>query len=282
MGFWISSAATAAFAMASTAVVLAALILVEHAAPRGRHPLASRLKGAMFWSIYIPLSAVILAGLSALWRRLGVAPLATLPLSTWFSWAGPAGPLLSGLAVILATDFVNYGFHRIQHRLLWRFHAVHHAIGEMHAVGSYDHPADIVFGFALVAAPLSLVSFGAGPGGVVVQLLLAVHLKYVHASTRLHFGPFRRLLVDNAYHRIHHSLDPRHAGKNFGSITTIWDQLFGTAYFPAPDEWPRTGLAETEEPRSVREFLTLPFRLGPARRIAEAPGRTAAAEPAGT
>lgn len=279
MGILTSSAIMAALAVTVTSAILAGLVVVEHAAPRGRYPLASRLRGATFWAIYVPLSAVVLTMLSALWRRTGLAPLVAIDLSARFAWAGPAAPLLSGFSVILATDFVTYWFHRIQHRLLWRFHAVHHAIGEMHAVGSYDHPADILFGFLLVAVPLSLVSFRGGGEGVVLQLLLAVHLKFTHASTRLHLGPLRRLLVDNRYHRIHHSAEPRHAGKNFGSITTIWDQLFGTAYFPARDEWPQTGLSYVAEPRCVREFLDLPFRLPAGRRAAAETRPPAAAGP---
>ncbi len=56
-------------------------------------------------------------------------------------------------------------------------------------------------------------------------------------------------------HRIHHSREPQHFNKNFGVVTSVWDRLFGTAYFPAKDEWPDTGIVNQSEPSTVREFL---------------------------
>ncbi|MDB5449526.1 MAG: hypothetical protein JWQ52_654 [Phenylobacterium sp.] len=252
--------------MAITAVILGALVLLEIALPRQSYSLRSRLRGVGFWAVYIPTSAVVVSGLADLWTGLGVKPIVTLAFTQWFAWAGVFKGVLAALAVILVIDFVGYWFHRIQHRALWRFHAVHHAIEEMHAVGSYDHPADIIFGFALVAVPLSLIPFGPGDQPVALQLLLALQLKFIHSPVRVNFGPLRHLFVDNNYHRIHHSAEPRHVGRNYGTITSVWDRVFGTAYFPAKEEWPRTGLAEVGEPRSLRAFLDLPFRFDPAGR----------------
>jgi sterol desaturase/sphingolipid hydroxylase (fatty acid hydroxylase superfamily) len=250
-------------AMAITSVILGALVLLEIALPRQSYSLRSRLRGVLFWTVYIPTSAVVVSGLADLWTGLGVKPLVTLAFTQWFAWAGVFKGVLAALAVILVIDFVGYWFHRIQHRALWRFHAVHHAIEEMHAVGSYDHPADIIFGFALVAVPLSLIPFGPGDQPVVLQLLLALQLKFIHSPVRLNFGPLRHVFVDNNYHRIHHSAEPQHVGTNYGTITSVWDRVFGTAYFPAKEEWPQTGLAEVGEPRSLRAFLDLPFRFDP-------------------
>jgi sterol desaturase/sphingolipid hydroxylase (fatty acid hydroxylase superfamily) len=70
----------------------------------------------------------------------------------------------------------------------------------------------------------------------------------------------RRLIADNRFHRIHHSVDPHHFDKNFGAGTTIWDQLFGTAHFPAADEWPDTGIADHPETRRLSDYLWGPFR----------------------
>lgn len=66
--------------------------------------------------------------------------------------------------------------------------------------------------------------------------------------------------MDNRLHRIHHSREERHINHNFATRTPIWDVLFGTAYFPRRDEWPAVGLMDTDEPRTLRDYLLLPFR----------------------
>ena len=93
-----------------------------------------------------------------------------------------------------------------------------------------------------------------------IGLFLWLHIVWIHSPTRVSFGPLRALLVDNRYHRIHHSLEERHFDKNFGAFTTLWDRLFGTYHAPARDEWPDVGLADVAEPRDVREWLNLPAR----------------------
>jgi len=85
--------------------------------------------------------------------------------------------------------------------------------------------------------------------------LLAI---YIHSPTGLHFGPLRKVVVDNRFHRIHHSLEERHFGKNFGICLSIWDHMFGTAYDPR-DEWPAVGVAGVPAPQTVADFLKLPF-----------------------
>src|SRR6185295_15584971 len=42
-------------------------------------------------------------------------------------------------------------------------------------------------------------------------------------------------------HRVHHSVESRHADTNFGVSLSIWDHLFGTQYRHY-DEYPETGV----------------------------------------
>ena len=91
---------------------------------------------------------------------------------------------------------------------------------------------------------MSLVQID-GPGTpIAVAFVLQLLTYYIHSPIDVHFGPLRKVLVDNRFHRIHHSLEPRHFDKNFGVCFTIWDRWFGTAYDPAPNEWPQVGLAD--------------------------------------
>ena len=48
----------------------------------------------------------------------------------------------------------------------------------------------------------------------------------------------------------------------------MWDRLFGTAWLPARNEWPATGLAEIDQPRSLWGWIDLPVRFGRSRRDA--------------
>ena len=68
-------------------------------------------------------------------------------------------------------------------------------------------------------------------------------------------GDLGRVIADNRFHRIHHSVEPDHFDKNFGAGTSLWDQLFGTAYFPKENEWPATGLPDQREVRTLRGYL---------------------------
>lgn len=48
---------------------------------------------------------------------------------------------------------------------------------------------------------------------------------YIHSPVDVHFWPMRKVLVDNRFHRIHHSLEPRHSIRTSGSASAS-----GTAY----------------------------------------------------
>ncbi len=37
-----------------------------------------------------------------------------------------------------------------------------------------------------------------------------------------------RIFVSPAHHQVHHSANPKHFNKNFGSCLALWDWMFGT------------------------------------------------------
>ena len=86
------------------------------------------------------------------------------------------------------------------------------------------------------------------------------HSYFIHSSTRLSIGLLRYVFFDNRLHRIHHSTEDRHLDHNFATTTPFWDVLFGTAYFPRRDEWPAVGLTDVAEPRTIADYLLMPFR----------------------
>jgi sterol desaturase/sphingolipid hydroxylase (fatty acid hydroxylase superfamily) len=243
------------FGLAQTCAVF---VVLETLLPRvgARPSIGSRLKAIVFWMVYGAVIIMMAHALTLVWAPLGVKPL--------FAVFGPASwpPLVkAALGVVAAAyigDLVYYWCHRIQHRFFWRFHAVHHSVREMSGVTAYHHVSEELFQFALYSIPLSLLVDS--PYSIpIVGVLLAQQGNYLHSPTRVNFGPLGRYFVDNRFHRIHHSIEQRHFDKNFGLFTTLWDSVFGTAYFPEPGEWPETGVADFAEPRSVVEYLLAPF-----------------------
>jgi sterol desaturase/sphingolipid hydroxylase (fatty acid hydroxylase superfamily) len=51
----------------------------------------------------------------------------------------------------------------------------------------------------------------------------------VHSNLRANYGWVGRwLIVSPANHRVHHSIQPEHLGKNFSVTLVLWDRVFGT------------------------------------------------------
>ena len=108
---------------------------------------------------------------------------------------------------------------------------------------------------------MSLVQFDHPVTPAVVGFLVMLLSYLIHSPIDVPFGPLRKLLVDNRFHRIHHSIEPRHFDRNFGICFSVWDRLLGTAYDPAPDEWPEVGIADAPAPRDLKDFLLMPVRI---------------------
>jgi sterol desaturase/sphingolipid hydroxylase (fatty acid hydroxylase superfamily) len=250
-----------------------ALILpLELALPRkgSSVSLASRVRAAAFWLAWVPITVATLLLARAIWSALGIHPLVD-------SLSPPLLPhgvslVVGAIAAAFVGDFFYYWCHRAQHRFLWRFHAVHHSVRELSGVSAYHHISEEAIKAVLYALPLGL--FINDPLGMpILGLLLGWQGHYLHSITRLNLGPIGRVIQDNRFHRIHHSIRPEHFDKNFGVFTTLWDWLFGTAHFPAADEWPDTGVADVPEPTTIADYYFAPFR--PQRGSAAAPETSA-------
>ncbi|NML04955.1 sterol desaturase family protein [Sphingomonas sp. G-3-2-10] len=240
------------------AFAFAFMTALELLLPRSRTSIRGRLSGLLFWAIFLPVNALGLALFREIWALIGIHPLITLPLT--MSWTGALAWIAAPIAGAVVGDFFFYWFHRAQHRWFWRYHAVHHSIRELSAVNAFHHISEPIFYSLLFIIPTSLILSDTGPVAPLMTVILFLHSSYIHSPAAIDFGPLRSALVDNRFHRIHHSLEEKHFDHNFGAFTTIWDRLFRTAWFPAKDEWPDTGLAEVDQPRTVGEWLTLPGR----------------------
>lgn len=246
-----------------------AYFLLETLLPRGtrRNSLGSYGRGAYFVAASVAINTFVLAAATWLIDVNRIAPLAVLDLSPLTESeilpVRVAGWLVAAFAIMMIANFFYYWLHRAQHRIpwLWRFHRVHHSITEMSATSSYHHFAEDLFQFTAVTVPMAfLLGVATGPVPWIVLTIASTHAYFIHSSANINIGPLRYILGENRFHRIHHSLEERHFDRNFATLTPLWDVLFGTAYFPRADEWPNVGLSDIPEPKTMRDYLLMPFR----------------------
>ena len=235
---------------------LAEIILVGE-----RQTVRSRLRGSLFWLVYLAIGVTSVGVAQHLIGKLGIKPLVSVDLSQWTASTNPimvaAGYTVVPFAANLWTEFFYYWFHRLQHAVpfLWRLHSVHHSIQEMNATNDYHHVSEELFRIPVVALPIGLLMTVTVPQMVAFSFFMKINGMLTHANARLSFFWGRYFFAEPVYHRIHHSIEPRHWNKNFGSMFSFWDIVFRTAYFPQVGEYPRTGLPGRGEPASLRDYL---------------------------
>ena len=259
------------------AAICAALLVFELLRPRSRNSARSYLDGAIFMGAAIAINTGVLTALQLITgvqqitpgmtgneRFGGLIPLDLTPFTTSESFpVRLLGWLGATIGIAFIADFFYYWMHRAQHTFgwMWRFHKVHHSITQMSATASYHHVAEDLFQYVAVTLPLTfLFGVAAGPVPWLLIVMVGWHAYFLHTSANYNIGALRYVLADNRLHRIHHSREERHINRNFATQTPVWDMLFGTAYFPRKDEWPAVGLSDTAEPRTVRDYLFMPFR----------------------
>lgn len=152
--------------------------------------------------------------------------------------------LVAGVALV-AMDGCNWLTHWADHRFapLWRVHAVHHSQEELSVLTTFrTHPLVHTLSFAVATLPVFALT-GDRP---MAPFLITVYLclgAFPHANVPWSFGPFGRIFVSPAYHRIHHAIDGPY-NVNLGIVLTLWDVLARRAVFPQGGAPPcRTGLA---------------------------------------
>ncbi len=172
--------------------------------------------------------------------------------------------------LFLAYEFGYWVHHWLCHKvpLLWKFHKVHHNAEVLTPITNFRvHPVDTWL-FANILAFSAAVANGLGNymfGTTAYQytlsdtniiLVLFVHA-YVHLQHSHMWVAFRglagRIFVSPAHHQVHHSTDPKHFNKNFGSCLALWDWIFGTLYVPGKEREALTfGFADHPDAHTVK------------------------------
>ncbi|MGC9491212.1 sterol desaturase family protein [Vibrio genomosp. F10] len=151
--------------------------------------------------------------------------------------------LLFSFSLFLVQDFFKFLVHFSFHKLpfLWRFHAVHHSATNMTPLTLYRiHPVEMCINAArslIVGASVTALFLYAFQNSLAVSQIIGVNVfifafnlcasNLRHSPVWLGFSKLEHLFISPAQHQIHHSVQPKHYDKNFGSALAIWDKLFG-------------------------------------------------------
>ena len=171
------------------------------------------------------------------------------------------GSMALVIVYALYIDCAKYWMHRLSHMvpLLWAMHSFHHSAECLTvATGARHHWAETIVPSPLVFLTLMLFQV---PEHILSMAVLLVKVPegLLHLNYKIAWHRAGILLNTPQWHRIHHSVEPKHYDKNFSSAFPIMDVIFGTAHRPAPDEYPETGLRPRENPQ-LWEGIIWPFR----------------------
>jgi sterol desaturase/sphingolipid hydroxylase (fatty acid hydroxylase superfamily) len=181
------------------------------------------------------------------------------------------------LMLFLAYELGYWFNHWLSHKVpvLWEFHKVHHSAEVLTPLTNFRvHPV-YTFIFANILAFSAAVANGLGNyafGDTAYQyalsdtniiLVLFIHA-YVHLQHSHMWIAFRglagRIFVSPAHHQVHHSADPKHFNKNYGSCLALWDWMFGTLYVPEKKrEVLAFGFAANPDAHTVKGELVAPL-----------------------
>jgi len=161
---------------------------------------------------------------------------------------------------LLVAEVAAYWKHRVFHmRVLWPFHAVHHSATHVDwLTNERDHPVQLLGTYLVMTTVLVLAGFS--PEVIAIQSLIRRgYSLYTHANVRWSYGPLNRIFVSPAFHRWHHSSDPRMIGKNFAVMLSILDVVFGTYHLRELEQPASFGLADRDEPSGLVAVLRYPL-----------------------
>jgi sterol desaturase/sphingolipid hydroxylase (fatty acid hydroxylase superfamily) len=179
---------------------------------------------------------------------------------------GPFARMPIGVQVVvalLAFDLLWYGYHRAahSHKRLWRVHGVHHAPAQLYALMHLVfHPFDLLVS-RFVVATIVFRFTGVTPNAIFIAVvIIGLQQMISHVNADLRVGPLNYVLVGTETHRYHHGANER---GNYGSVTPLWDIVFGTFVYDPTRVPARLGLddpATFPDPAGFHDTLLWPLR----------------------
>lgn len=164
--------------------------------------------------------------------------------------------------LVVAVELIYYIYHRAFHtvQLLWRFHAVHHSSYQLHVLNNARvHPLEVFIAFLpillfvyVVKVPVDLMNWY-----FAFQLTIGL---LTHSNVAVHSSWFSWMFNTPELHHWHHSHLRQEQDRNYGSVTMLWDHLFGTYHNPRHSRASRDIGTGTPVPPGFFSQLAYPFR----------------------
>ncbi len=237
------------------------------------------------YKVAILNQAIMMGVVPRLISKLAVATLLFEAMHIWFDgrpllWPDAPGWAVAAsftLVLFLLDDGTKYLLHRWLHTwpLLWCFHKVHHTAETLTPFTVYrTHPVEgVLFALRSVfvqATALASFFFFLGDRVELVTVYGANAVLFVfnaagsnlrHSHVRISYGRIlERVLISPAQHQIHHSDDPRHHNRNFGTVLALWDWLGGSLCLAERGQRIRFGGPATAGPsHSLKTVYLEPF-----------------------
>ena len=64
---------------------------------------------------------------------------------------------------------------------------------------------------------------------IIIKVFIEIHQLLLHSSIKSNWGVLGKYIIVSPFaHRIHHSIERKQYGKNFGNTFIYWDRLFAT------------------------------------------------------
>jgi sterol desaturase/sphingolipid hydroxylase (fatty acid hydroxylase superfamily)/CDGSH-type Zn-finger protein len=180
--------------------------------------------------------------LAATWLMSIIVPGSVGAVDSWPFW-------IQLLVFLFVDDLLQYWYHRSSHeyKWLWKLHRPHHAAEEMGFLVSYRE-AVWFYVFMPNIWWLGIFTFLGGGMGVAVGIVLK-QVVVVSSHSLATWDSFfynrprlipivkvlERIFITPAFHHAHHAKskidDIGQPNGNFGNMFSIWDQVFGSAYY---------------------------------------------------
>lgn len=245
--------------------------VIERVSPwrRDQNVLRKAIGQDLFWLFFnghylglllAHVSGAVIVQLNATLHKAG------LPLPESLQLMNSSPLWLQFVAFFLLKDFIEWNIHRMLHLVpaLWELHKLHHSIEELDWIGNFRfHWGEVIVYKTLSYLPL--VVLGTDPRVILIIAVISTLIGHLnHANVPISWGPFRYVLNSPKMHIWHHDVVLHgHGGQNFAIVFSIWDWLFGTAYWPEDKEHPeRLGFVGMDRyPRNLIARLIYPLRL---------------------
>jgi sterol desaturase/sphingolipid hydroxylase (fatty acid hydroxylase superfamily) len=164
---------------------------------------------------------------------------------------------------IAAYDLFHASFHRLFHEWGpgWTIHAVHHSPKRLYWFNAMRFHAVETLIDTVVETMIGAVLPLSADQQVGYVIMRGTYGQFQHCNIALDSGPLNRVFSTPDLHRWHHSVVYAEGDTNYGAITSVWDQLFGSYFHPDRPLESEMGVGRMPEfPTSWRQLQLVPLQ----------------------